>query len=82
MNKKPILPVNAVGVHLEDGVHVLTIGSWKAPTVRYGFDETHYLLLITEYAKSKGIDLSKYFPEEDKPEAKAFTPWTVKGGKQ
>ena len=76
MPKAEIHDVNAVGVQAIDGSHVVTIGSGTAKTARYRFDETHFLLLIVEYAKARGITLPVM--ELERPEAKPFTPWVVK----
>lgn len=67
--------VNAVSVKAEDGTYLVTVGGSNAKTAQYLFDETHFLLLIVEYAQASGITLPTLFEE---PEAKPWTPWVVK----
>lgn len=79
MSAVPILPVNAVGVTEEGGEYVVTLGSGRSKTMRYAFDDTHFLLLIVEYARAKGMTLPD-LPEGIEP--KPWTPWVVRGEKQ
>lgn len=77
MSKVPVHSVNAVSVQLIDGEHVVTLGSGTAKTARYRFDDTHFLLLIVEYAKVKGLELPALDIFEQQ-EAKPWTPWVVR----